>query len=137
MNNIIRIIITDDNLAVASAFKTMLERHGGLHVVQLCESGKEAIEAAKKILPDIMLMDINMYPMNGFEATKAIQASLPSVKIIGFSIHEEPVYAHKMMALGAKGYITKTTPEEEILKCIIKVHKGYSIICSEVLAKMN
>jgi DNA-binding NarL/FixJ family response regulator len=79
-----------------------------------------------------MLVDINMSPLNGFMVTEKVLEKVPSVKIIGLSVNNQPKYADKMIALGARGYLTKTSPMEEINKGIIEVQNGNLYICEEV-----
>ena len=78
-----------------------------------------------------------MEPMNGLDATKQLIKLVPSAKIIGMSIHDQPSYARNMINAGAKGYMTKNSSREEMTKAIIAVHKGSIYICEEVKDKMN
>ena len=88
----------------------LLENNPRFRVVADCDNGADAaIEQAKQLLPDIMLVDINMTPDNGFKVTERVAAELPSVKIIGISVNNQPKYAIKMIELGARGYLTKTS----------------------------
>lgn len=87
-------------------------------------NGEEAILFAKKHFPDIILMDINMSPVNGFEATRKILKENPAARILGLSMHKQSSYAKNMLHLGAKGYITKSAPHQEIMEAIKKVADG-------------
>ncbi len=134
-HNSIRVAIVDDHQMVRETWKLILEKDKRINIICECSSGEEAIECAKKLLPDVMLMDINMSPVNGFEATKQIVANNPSINIIGVSINDQPSYARNMMQLGAKGYITKNSPKEEMILGIMEVHKGNTFLCKEVAKK--
>lgn len=88
------------------------------------ENGKQAIDLAGQLLPDLILLDINMTPVNGFEATSKILKLIPSIKIIGFSLNEDPSFAINMMKMGAKGYLMKSAAPNEIIEAILKVAAG-------------
>jgi two-component system, NarL family, invasion response regulator UvrY len=132
MQKQIRIILVDDHQAIRQSWKFFLEKDERFIVVAQCGNGKEAIEQAHLLLPDIMLMDINMNILNGFDATEKITEKLPSVKIIGLSVNNHPGYADKMIGLGAKGFVTKSSPFSELTTAILKVHAGENYICDEI-----
>ena len=137
MDENIRLVIVDDHDMMRETWKMILQRHPRISVVNECASGEEAIKSAEVDQPEIMLMDINMSPMNGFEATRKICRAFPAVKIIGLSINNQPSYARNMLQLGAKGYVTKNSGSEEMLLAIFTVSDGGTYICKEVLAKMQ
>ena len=126
----------DDHDLVRESFKLLLEKDKRFVIISHCKSGAEAIDLSKKLLPDVMLMDINMSPMNGFEAAQKITEATPSIKIIGVSINNNPKYALKMIDHGAKGFVTKTSAFSELTYAIEKVYAGESYICNEVRKKM-
>jgi len=95
-----------------------------LQLVGEAKSGEEAIALARELSPDIILMDINMSPVNGFEATRKILKYTPAARIIGLSLHTSPAYARNMLKLGAKGYVTKSAAQQEIIEAIMKVAAG-------------
>ncbi len=132
----IRIILVDDHDLIRESWKTLLDKDNDLSVIAECRNGAEAIEQAKNLLPDIILMDINMSPVNGFEATRKITEAFPSVKVIGVSINNNPKYATKMLSLGAKGFVTKTSPFAELKEAIKKVHDGENYICQEIKKRL-
>ena len=101
-------------------------------VVAECSNGEEAIEQAKQKRPQIVLMDINMTPVSGLEATRQIRKVSPGSKIIGVSMHSQPAYAKKMLQIGAKGYVTKNSSRDEMFKAIMEVYGGNRYICDEV-----
>ena len=73
-----------------------------------------------------------MAPVNGFEATRKILKHSPHTKIIGLSVHKQPSYAKNILQLGAKGYVTKSSPHKEIIQAILDVAEGKEYICSEL-----
>jgi len=132
MQNPIRIILVDDHQAILESWKFLLEKDERFTVIAQCENGSEAIEEAHRLLPDIMLMDINMNKVNGFEATQQIIERSPSVKIIGLSVNNHPAYAVKMLKLGARGFVTKSSPFTELTTAILRVHDGENYVCDEI-----
>lgn len=132
MGEFIRVVIVDDHAMMRETWKMIIQRNPLIKVIAECASGEEAIQCAEEIRPDIMLMDINMSPVNGFEATRKISKSWPEVKIIGLSINNQPSYARNMMQLGAKGYMTKNSTSEEMMEAINTVNNGGTYICKEI-----
>lgn len=128
----IRIILVDDHSVARKSWKTLLENNPSFQVVADCDNGDSAILIAQEYKPDIMLVDINMSPLNGFMVTERVLEKVPSIKIIGLSVNNQPKYAAKMIALGAKGYLTKTSSLEEINHGIMEVQNGNLYICKEV-----
>lgn len=132
MTNPIRLAIVDDHEMVRQTWKMILQRHERIDVVAECASGQEAIDCAETIAPDVMLMDINMKPINGFEATRQITDAFPDIKIIGVSINNQTAYARNMLQMGASGYVTKNSPSEEMLTAIFTVFTGGTYLCEEI-----
>jgi DNA-binding NarL/FixJ family response regulator len=135
-NDAICIILVDDNKLVREAWKELLENNPRFRIIADCENGDTAIKLAHQHCPDIMLVDINMSPLNGFAVTEKIGQTMSSVKIIGLSANNHPMYATRMMELGAKGYLTKTSPLDEINLGILEVYKGNFYICEEIKRRM-
>ncbi len=133
----IRVIIVDDHKMVRETWKMILETCKGLEVIKECGSGAEAISEAPFLDPHVILMDVNMSPVNGFEATRKILKNSPHIRIIGMSVNNQPGYAKNMMQLGARGYVTKNSSREEMFRAITEVMQGKTYICHEVREKMN
>jgi DNA-binding NarL/FixJ family response regulator len=134
-NDPISVIIVDDHQMVRETWKMILDKHARITVIAECASAKEAIEAAVLQKPDVMLMDINMYPVNGLKATQEILRNNPEARIIGVSVNNQAMYARTMMQSGAKGYVTKNSPMTEMIHAIIEVHNGNTYICKEISDK--
>jgi len=133
----IRILIADDHQLVREAWKLILEQDSRFSVVAECANGAEAIRAAIKTPVDVILMDISMHPVNGFEATRKILKQTPSAKIIGISVNDQPSYARNILQLGARGFVTKDSPKEDMIRAIITVHNGGRFISPDVRKKMQ
>lgn len=128
----IKLIIVDDHFHVREAWSWVLSQVPGLNVIAQCANGQEAIEAAKRLQPDVMLMDINMNPVNGIEATRTIRGFDADIKIIGVSVQAERSYVNEMLRNGANGYVTKNSPSTEMVMAIDEVLAGKTYICEEV-----
>ena len=133
----IRLVIVDDHQMVRETWRLILEQDARINVIAECSSGSEAIGIALELLPDVMLMDINMFPVNGFEATRKIVKICPTVKIIGVSVNDQLGYARNMFQLGAKGFVTKNTTQEEMIEAILEVHNGKTYLCKELRDKKD
>lgn len=128
----ITILIADDHKLIRETWSFILNNDKRFSVVDQCASGSDAVRLSKEKKPQIVLMDINMSEMNGLEATEQIRKISPSSKIIAVSMHNQPAYVKKMMKLGARGYITKNSPVDELLSAIMEVNSGNKYICEEM-----
>ena len=128
----ITILIADDHTLIRETWSFILNSDPKFRVVAECGTGEEAIEKARELHPDIVIMDINMPGINGIEATEQIKKISPESKIIGVSLHTQPTYARKMMQKGAMGYVTKNSSREEMFKAIEEVYQGKKYICDEI-----
>ncbi len=135
--NPIRVVIVDDHQMVRETWKMILQTDNRINIIGECSSGEEAIKAATSLSPDVMLMDINMEPVNGFEATRKILNLHPQIKIIGVSVQNGASYARNMLHLGAKGYVTKNSPKEEMMEAIVQVKEGKIFLCKEMKERMK
>lgn len=133
----IRVIIVDDHDLVRQTWKMLLQQTDGIEVVCDYASAADAIHEAPSQNVHVILMDINMSPVNGFEATRKILKIAPQIRIIGVSVNNQPSYAKNIMQLGAKGYVTKNSTKEEMIHAIREVMKGKTYICKEVAKIMN
>jgi len=132
MSNAITILIVDDNNFMRETLKFLISRVSNFKLVGEATSGQEAISMAQEHSPDIILLDINMSPINGFEATRKILKQNPQTRIIGLSVHKQPSYAKNILQLGARGYLTKSSPHKEIIQAINSVYEGKEFVCSEL-----
>lgn len=128
----ITILLVDDHKLIRDSWSFILNSDPRFQVIGETSSGEEAIELAKTQRPQIVLMDVNMTPLNGFEATKQIRKFSPGSKVIGISMHSMPAYARRMLQMGAMGYVTKNSSKEEMITAIVEVNSGKKYICEEV-----
>jgi DNA-binding NarL/FixJ family response regulator len=128
----ITILLVDDHKLIRDSWSFILNNDPRFQVIGESSTGLEAIEIAKTKKPRIVLMDINMTPLNGFDATRQIRKYSPGSKVIGVSMHSMPAYARRMLQLGAMGYVTKNSSKEEMIEAIVEVNSGKKYICEEV-----
>jgi two-component system invasion response regulator UvrY len=128
----ITILIADDHTLVRETWSFILNTDPRFNVIAESGSGEEAIELAKKLRPNIVIMDINLPGMNGIEATQQIRKFSPGSRILGVSLHTQPTYARKMMQKGAMGYVTKNSSREEMFKAILEIQAGKKYVCDEI-----
>ncbi|HEX4876630.1 MAG TPA: response regulator transcription factor [Chitinophagaceae bacterium] len=128
----ITILLVDDHKLIRESWAFILNSDPRFTVVGETSDANELIELVKEKKPVIVLMDINMSPVNGFDATKLVRQYSPSSKVIGISMHSMPAYARKMLQLGAMGYVTKNSSKDELIKAIIEVSNNKKYICDEV-----
>lgn len=127
----IKIILVEDQEIVRRGLKTLLETNEDLQVVGEANNGKVAIDLVerlqqKSLPPDVILMDIRMPVMDGVEATKAICQKYPQTKILVLTTFDDTKYVAKALSFGAKGYLLKDTPTEELAQAIHCIHQGYT-----------
>jgi DNA-binding NarL/FixJ family response regulator len=131
----IRILIAEDHKLVRETWTSIINMDEGLEVIAACADTAEAISIVIAELPDIVLMDINIHPLNGFQATARISQISLDCKVIGLSYHSEMVAVQKMFAAGASGYLTKNCGCSELIEAIVQVHGGNKFVCQEMREK--
>ena len=128
----VSIMIVDDHTLIRETWSFLLGRNENFEVIAEVGDGQKAIDIARDKRPNIVLLDINMTPLNGFDVLKVIRRQSPGSKVIAVSMHSQPAYAKKMLRMGAKGYVTKNSPRQEMLDAITEVYNGNTYICQEV-----
>ena len=110
----------DDHTVVRQGISALLSFHSDIEVVGEAGDGQEAVEKARQLLPDVILMDINMPGMDGIQATRIIRSEFPYVRIIGLSMHDKEDQADQMIQAGASAYCTKDGSTDELLSAIYR-----------------
>ncbi len=128
----ITILLVDDHKLIRESWSFILNSDPRFEVVGETSNVDEAVEIARDKKPRIVLMDINMSPINGFEGTRMIPKFSPGSRITGISMHSIPYYDRRMLQMGAMGYITKNSSKDEMLKAIVEVNEGKKYVCEEV-----
>ncbi len=128
----ISIAIVDDHKLIREMWTKLFSERNDIEVTGESGSLDEAVEMIRIKRPDIVLLDINLPGGSGIDAVPLIRKFSPGTKIIAVSMHNKPVYAKKMMQVGAKGYVTKNSSKEEMFKAIEAVMNGEKYVCSEI-----
>jgi DNA-binding NarL/FixJ family response regulator len=134
----IKIILADDHKIVRDGLRALLEKHSGMEVVAEASDGRTVIKLARKLLPDIIVMDITMPDLNGIEATRQIVDELPSVKVVALSVHSDKRFVAGMLKAGAAGYLLKDCAFEELagaIRSVVEDHTYLSPGISDVIIK--
>ncbi len=120
----IKLVIVDDHPLVLDGLVSRLERSEQIEVIAQASNGEEAIKVVEQLMPDVVLMDINMPVMNGIEAAEIFKEKFSSVKLLVLSMHDDREYVMSMAQAGAKGYVLKSASADEMLMAIKAVHMG-------------
>jgi len=137
MEDVINIVLPDDHALVRNGIKAMLESDSSIRVIGEASNGKEALETARLLHPDILVLDIRMPEMTGLEAAAQIAQVAPETKAVILSMHDSEDYVLQALDAGAYGYLLKDTDKNEFLKALKQIHGGhkyFSGAVSEVLA---
>lgn len=132
----IRILLADDHPIVREGYLRLLERQPGLCVIAEACDGEAALEAFLAHSPDIVLMDLSMPGAGGLAAVEAIVARDPHARVIVVSMHQGAIFAQKAMAAGARGFVSKSSPPEELVSVISRVMSGRRALSSDMAQEL-
>jgi len=120
----IRVMLVDDHEFMRETLQSIINSQPDLTVAAQANSGPTALEVIGDVKPDVVLMDGSMPEMNGIEATRRLKQLAPKVKIIGLSLYEQSTYLEEMVAVGASGYLLKTSRPENVIEAVRAVAAG-------------
>lgn len=132
----IKVLIADDHPVVREGLSAMLGKEQDIQVVGEAENGMEAVNKAKELQPDIILMDLRMPELDGVEAMRQIGAENPDIKFIVLTTYDNDEYIFKGIEAGARAYLLKDAPREELFKAIRAVYRGESLIQPAIAGKV-
>ena len=127
-----RILIVDDHQIVREGLCALLSAESDMEVIGEASDGSEALRACRDLAPDLVLIDATMPRMNGIEATRRINASMPAIKVLCLSMHSEPQFVEHMLEAGAKGYLLKDCAAEELIEAIRVVESDRTYVSPAV-----
>jgi two-component system response regulator NreC len=131
----IRLLLVDDHAVVRSGLKMLLENERDVEIVGEASSASEAMEAATRLKPNVILMDIGLPDLSGIDATREIKKRVSDVSIVALTIHEDEEYFFKMLEAGASGYVPKRAAPEELITAI-RAAAGGQVYLYPSLAKL-
>jgi DNA-binding NarL/FixJ family response regulator len=122
-----KLLLVDDHKIMRHGIRSLLEKEAGMEVLEETNNGRAAIELARNLSPDVVIMDIAMHDLNGIEATRQITAELPEVKVIILSMHSDRQMVADALQAGASGYLLKDCEFEELVRAIetVVTHRTY------------
>jgi len=128
----IRILLADDHAVVRQGFKMILAAQPDFEIVGEAGNGREALEMAEALTPDVVVMDVAMPELNGIEATRRISASLPKTRVLALSMHKDSVYVREILRAGARGYLLKDAIDRDLLEAVRAIARGEGYISPAV-----
>ncbi|MGO9241133.1 MAG: response regulator [Bryobacteraceae bacterium] len=120
----IRIILADDHSVVRQGFRRILEAQPDMDIVGEASNGREALEQAAKLTPDVVVMDVAMPELNGIEATRRLSEATPHSRVLALSMHKDSVYVREILRAGARGYLLKDAVDEDLIAAVRAVSRG-------------
>src|SRR5438046_8300510 len=130
----ITVLLADDHTLVRQGFRALLEAEPDLAIVGEAETGRQAVQLAKRLRPDVVLMDIAMPLLNGLEATRQIIKEVPSSKVLVLSSYSDDEYVRQVTEAGAAGYLLKQTAAQDLIRAIREASTGNAFF-SPAIAK--
>ncbi len=128
----IRILLADDHAVVRQGFKMILDAQADMEIVGEAANGRQAVDLAEQLRPDVVVMDVSMPELNGIEATRRLASSLPHARVIALSMHKDSVYVREILRAGARGYLLKDSGAADLVAAIRAVASGESYLSPAV-----
>jgi two-component system, NarL family, response regulator NreC len=128
----IRVLLADDHAILRKGVRMLIDSQPDLEVVGEARTGREAIEEARRLLPDVVIMDVSMPELNGIEGTRQICQELSQTRVIGLSMHKDSVYVREILRAGARGYLLKDSEDDDLLRAIRAVARGEAFLSPAV-----
>lgn len=132
MKRRIKLLLVDDHPVVRKGIASCLARHEHLQIVGEAANGNEALQKARELTPNIVLMDIDMPEMNGLAVTEVMRKEMPKIKVLVLSMHSNSEYVMRIIQSGASGYVLKEAPADELVRAIDSVNSGEAFFSPEV-----
>jgi DNA-binding NarL/FixJ family response regulator len=128
----VRVLLADDHAVLRDGLRSILESSADVEVVGEAETGREAVEMARTLAPDVVVMDIAMRDLNGIEATRQIMAENPKASVIALSTHSDRRYVLAMLEAGAAGYVLKASAFADLQRALESVCAGKRYLSSDI-----
>lgn len=126
------ILLADDHAVVRNGFRHILAAEWDMHVVGEASNGREAVDMAEQLKPDVVVMDVTMPELNGIEASRRIAKTSPRTRILALSMHKDAVYVREILRAGAHGYLLKDSSQSDFLSAVRAVAVGKGWLSPEV-----
>jgi DNA-binding NarL/FixJ family response regulator len=132
----IRVLLVDDHTLVRQGLKVLLDAEPDIRVVGEADTGRQAVEMAKRLRPEVVIMDIAMPSLNGLEATRQILKAVPEARVLILSSYSEDEYVRQLTQAGAIGYLLKHTAATELIKAIHEARHGRTYFSPAISKKL-
>ncbi len=132
----IRVLIADDHTILRDGIRLLLQCQPDIEVIDEAANGREAIEKALELKPDLVLMDIGMPTVNGLDATRQIRKANPAIHVVVLTMHDTEEYILQILSAGASGYVLKRAASSELVAAIRAVHQGGSYLHPSITKKV-
>lgn len=132
MGEMIKILLVDDHNIVRQGLRLLLDTQSDIQIVGEAGDGWEAIDKARQLMPDVILMDISIPGLNGLDATRRIKECCPSIRVLVLTMHNNEEYFFQALSAGASGYIPKKADPTELVSAIRAVHQGGAFLYPSV-----
>jgi DNA-binding NarL/FixJ family response regulator len=133
----ITVLLAEDHAIVREGLRSLLEQGGDFDVVGEAETGRQAVEMARKLLPQVVVMDIAMPLLNGFEATRQILLAAPATRVLVLSAHSDDEYVAHMAAVGASGYLVKQNSGQVLVHAVKEIASGRPYFSPSIAKRMT
>lgn len=134
---VIRIVLADDHVTVRQGLKLLIDAQPDMQVVAEASDGSGAVEQARTLKPEVVVMDISMPGVNGLVATRAMRAQVPDTAVIILTRHGDDAYLQELLRAGAAGYVLKQSPAAELLQAVRAVAAGGQYLDSTLTARVT
>jgi two-component system, NarL family, response regulator NreC len=124
MKQNIKVLLADDHAVVRQGFRLILSSQSDMTIVGEASNGREVLELAEKLQPDVVIMDVAMPELNGIEATRRLAESMPHTRVLALSMHKDSVYVREILRAGARGYLLKDSFDTDLLAAVRAVARG-------------
>jgi len=133
----ITVLLADDHMIVREGLRALLEAEGDIEVVGEAQTGRQAIQLAKRLRPSVVVMDIAMPLLNGLEATRRILKAVSNTRVLILSAHGDDEYIRQAIMLGAAGYLIKQTSADLLSRAIREVQKGNTFFSPSIANRLH
>ncbi len=128
----VRILLVDDHQMMRDGLRAILTSESEFEIVGEAKDGREAVRAAAKLSPDVVVMDVGMPEMNGIEASRRIKKENPETRVIALSTHSDKRYVLNMIGTGAEGYVLKQAASDELIRAVSVVARGEHYLSPQI-----
>jgi DNA-binding NarL/FixJ family response regulator len=133
---VIRVLLADDHPVVRDGLRLGLSDEDDLVVCGCAEDGESAVQLCRELTPDVVLMDLTMPRLDGLAALRAILAENPAMQVLVVSAHDDPAHVRVALESGARGYVVKGTPIDELADALRAVRRGETVISPAGLSEL-